>query len=122
MTAKIECTAEIQQEITDWIADGKTFRWHGRVDIGCEIEVQGRRHLVKDAGGSGTQERGATFSDPLPDSKVPVSVEKLEGRGRVAIVQTPDSTNGYTAVIQIEDTKSGSDDYELELRWPRQGN
>ena len=45
-----------------------------------------------------------------------------EGRGRVAIVQTPDSTNGYTAVIQIEDTKSGSDDYELELRWPRQGN
>ena len=111
-----------REDIRDNHAYESTFRWHGRVDIGCEIEVQGRRHRVKDAGGSGTQERGATFSEPLPDSKVPVSVEKLEGRGRVEIFQTPDSTNGYTAVIKIEDTKSGSDDYELELRWPRPGS
>ncbi len=97
-----------------------TFRWKGRVDIGCEIEVQGRRHTVKDEGGSGTRERSATFSEPLPDSDIPVSIEKLDGRGRVELVQTPDSGNDYTAVIKIEDDKSGSDDYEIELRWPRQ--
>ena len=97
-----------------------TFRWRGRVDIGCEIEIQGRRHTVKDAGGSGTREKGATFTEPLPSSEVPVSVEKRGGRGRVEIIQTPDAGNGYTAIIKIEDTKGGSDDYDIELRWPRQ--
>jgi hypothetical protein len=38
----------------------------------------------------------------------------------VELIQTPDSRNDYTAVVRIEDTKSGSDDYEIELRWPRQ--
>jgi hypothetical protein len=97
-----------------------TFRWRGRVDIGCEIEVQGRRYTVKDAGGSGTREKGATFSEPLPKSEVPVSVEKRDGRGDVEIVQTPDAGNGYTAILRIEDDKSGADDYDIELRWPRQ--
>ncbi len=97
-----------------------TFVWRGRVDIGCEIEVQGRRHMVKDAGGTATLEKGATFSDPLPSAEVPVSVEKRHGRGRVEIVQTPDAGNGYATIIKIEDSKSGSDDYEIELRWPRQ--
>jgi hypothetical protein len=97
-----------------------TFRWRGRVDIGCEIEVQGRRYTVKDAGGSGTREKGATFSEPLPETEVPMSVEKRDGRGDVEIVQTPDAGNGYTAVLRIEDDKSGADDYDIELRWPRQ--
>jgi hypothetical protein len=97
-----------------------TFRWRGRVDIGCEIEIQGSRHKVTDSGGSGTREKGATFSEPLPDSKVPVSVEKRDGRGDVELIQTPDSGNDYTAIIKIEDTKSGADDYEIEVRWPRQ--
>lgn len=97
-----------------------TFRWRGRVDIGCEIEIQGRRHKLTDTGGAGTKEKGATFSDALPDSEVPVSVEKRDGRGHVELIQTPDSGNDYTAIIKIEDTKGGSDDYDIELRWPRQ--
>jgi hypothetical protein len=97
-----------------------TFRWRGRVDIGCEIEIQGRRHKVTDTGGAATKEKGATFSDALPDTEVPVSVEKRNGRGRVQLTQTPDSGNDYTAIIKIEDTKDGADDYDVELRWPRQ--
>jgi hypothetical protein len=96
------------------------FVWRGRVDIGCEIEVRGRSHTVSDAGGAGTREKGAAFTEPLPSSEVPVSVEKKDGRGDVEIIQTPDAGNGYTAVIRIEDDKGGADDYEVELRWPRQ--
>jgi hypothetical protein len=110
-----------REDLRDSDVYESTFRWRGRVDIGCEIEVQGRRHQVTDGGGSGTQEKGATFTEPLPASEVPVSVEKRDGRGRVEIVQTPDAGNGYTTRIKIEDTKSGSDDYDIELRWPRQG-
>jgi hypothetical protein len=69
--------------------------------------------------GGHRKEKGATFSDALPDSEVPVSVEKREGRGHVELIQTPDSGNDYTAIIKIEDTKGGSDDYDIELRWPR---
>jgi hypothetical protein len=109
-----------REDIRDFGVYESTFRWRGRVDIGCEIEVKGKWHTVKDAGGSGTQEKGATFSEALPSSDVPVSVEKKKGRGRVELVDSPDSGNGYTARIKIEDTKSGSDDYEFELKWPRQ--
>ncbi|MGH9323285.1 MAG: hypothetical protein ACRD21_25275 [Vicinamibacteria bacterium] len=96
------------------------FRWEGRVDIGCEIEIRGRSHQVKDSGGSGTREKRASFTHSLPDEDVPVSVEKIDGRGRVDLVQTPDAGNGYTAIVRIDDNKSGADDYEIELRWPRQ--
>lgn len=96
------------------------FRWKGRVDIGCEIEIRGRSHQVKDSGGSGTREKSASFSHPLPGDDVPVSVEKVDGRGRVELVQTPDSGNGYTAIVRIDDNKGGADDYEIEVRWPRQ--
>jgi hypothetical protein len=96
------------------------FRWRGRVDIGCEIHVQGSRHEVIDDGGSGTQERGANFSSPLPRSDVPVSLEKRKGRGRVELVQSPNAGNGFTAIVKIEDSKGGADDYDFELRWPKQ--
>lgn len=95
------------------------FRWRGRVDIGCEIQIRGNSHEVIDEGGAGTQERSASFSSPLPRSDVPVSVEKRKGRGKVSLVQSPSASNGYTAIVRIEDSKGGADDYDFELRWPR---
>jgi len=109
-----------REDLRDTDVYESTFRWRGSVDIGCEIEIQGRRHKVTDAGGSATREKGATFSEALPGSDVPVSVEKRDGRGRVELIQTPDAGNDYTAIIKIEDTKGGADDYDVELRWPRQ--
>ncbi len=93
------------------------FRWKGRVDIGCEIEIQGETHQVEDQGGQGTRERDVEFSGPLPSDGTPVSLRKRDGRGRVELVQTPNDSNDYTAVVRIEDSKGGSDDYEFELRW-----
>lgn len=93
------------------------FRWKGRVDIGCDIEIRGQTHQVKDQGGQGTRERSFEFSEPLPSDGTPVSLRKRDGRGRVELVQAPDSGNDYTAVVRIEDSKGGADDYEFELRW-----
>ena len=93
------------------------FRWKGRVDIGCEIEIQEKTHQVEDQGGQGTRERSFEFSDPLPSDGTPVSLRKRDGRGRVELLQTPNDSNDYTAVVRIEDSKGGSDDYEFELRW-----
>ncbi|MEE9179401.1 MAG: hypothetical protein V3U22_00785, partial [Vicinamibacteria bacterium] len=59
------------------------------------------------------------FQSPLPESEVPVSLHKIDGRGNVELVQTPSSSNDYTAVVRIEDDKNGADTYEFELTWPR---
>jgi hypothetical protein len=93
------------------------FRWKGRVDIGCEIEIQGTNHRIKDEGGQGTRERDFEFSDPLPNDGTPISLRKRDGRGRVELIQMPDAGNDYTAVVRIEDSKGGADNYEFELRW-----
>jgi hypothetical protein len=109
-----------RKESKDSDAYDSVFRWRGKVDIGCEIAISGSEHREKDAGGSGTQVRNATFSAPLPKSGVPVSVKKRSGRGKVELIQTPNASNGYTAIVRIDDDKGGADDYDFELRWPRQ--
>ncbi len=100
-------------------SDAGVFRWKGRVDIGAEIAIRGELHTVTDMGGQGVRELRARFESSLPESDVPMSLHKLDGRGEVELIQVPDADNGYTAIVKIEDDKNGSDDYEFELRWRR---
>lgn len=107
----------------DWDDDGDrgggAFRWEGRVDIGVEIRIRGGEHEISDAGGNGTQEYRSRFTSDLPQADVTVSLRQLEGRGSVELIQAPSAENDYTAVVRIEDSKSGDDTYELELSWGR---
>lgn len=112
-----------EDENDDWRRSGEQetgFRWKGRVDIGARIEIQGREYELKDMGGRGTVEFEARFDAELPRSDVALSLRKLDGRGDVELLQTPSASNDYTAVVQIEDDKSGADNYEFELRWRRE--
>jgi hypothetical protein len=95
------------------------FRWKGRVDVGADIAIRADSHTVSDLGGQGVREDRASFAAPLPGSDVAVSLHKLDGRGDVELIQAPDASNGYTAIVRIEDDKGGADNYELELRWRR---
>lgn len=100
-------------------ASREVFRWRGRVDIGAEVSIHDQRHHVVDMGGQGTREVGASFSSPLPEAQIAVSLRKVRGRGRVELVSTPGASNRHTAMVRIEDPKGGADDYEFELTWPR---
>lgn len=112
-----------REDAADWDDDasygGGAFRWEGRVDIRAEIRIRGGEHEVSDGGGSGTQEYRSRFTSDLPEREAPVSLRQLEGRGRVELIQSPSADNAYTAVVRIEDTKSGDDVYEFELSWRR---
>lgn len=103
----------------DTDGDGGVFRWEGRVDIGARIEIRGDSHTVTDQGGDGVSEKRARFDSSLPRSEVPVSLRKRDGRGDVELIQTPSEDNDFTAIVVIEDDKSGADDYEFELSWNR---
>ena len=68
---------------------------------------------------AGTTQVAATVTPSLPRAGVPVSLHKVQGRGRVELVQTPNPGNDYVAVVRITDEKSGAGDYEFELSWRR---
>jgi hypothetical protein len=51
-----------------------------------------------------------------------VQVRVLNGRGNVDVIQQPNSGNGFTTIVRIEDPRSGSDDYRLAGYWQGYSN
>jgi len=94
-----------------------TMTWRGRVDDYVELNIQGNRVRSREREGSQTLNEQVSFSNPLPRADVAVSVRKGNGRGRVSVVQQPDRSNNYTAIVKIDDEKGGADDYEIEMEW-----
>jgi flagellar hook assembly protein FlgD len=94
-----------------------TMTWRGRVDDYVELNIQGNRVRSREKEGSQTLNEQVSFSNPLPRANVTVSVRKRNGRGRVSVVQQPNQSNNYTAIVKIDDDKGGADDYEIEMEW-----
>jgi flagellar hook assembly protein FlgD len=94
-----------------------TMTWRGRVDDYVELNIQGNRVRSREREGSQTLSEQVSFSNPLPRANVTVSVRKRDGRGQVSVVQQPNQSNNYTAIIKIDDDKGGADDYEIEMQW-----
>jgi len=94
-----------------------TMTWRGRVDDYVELNIQGNRVRSREREGSQTLNEQVSFSNPLPRADVSVSVRKRSGRGRVSVVQQPNPSNNYTAIVKIDDEKGGADDYEIEMEW-----
>ncbi len=93
------------------------MRWRGRVDDRTQIFVQGSNATPKPVSGSPVSNAVFNFTSPLPQRPVTVEVTKTKGRGTVEVVQQPSRSNGFTAVIEINDPKGGSEEYEFELVW-----
>jgi hypothetical protein len=94
-----------------------TMTWRGRVDDYVELNIQGNRVRSREKEGSQTLNEQVSFSNPFPRANVTVSVRKRNGRGRVSVVQQPNQSNNYTAIVKIDDDKGGADDYEIEMEW-----
>ena len=94
-----------------------SMNWRGRVDDYVELRVQGNRVRSIERSGAPTYNEHASFSSPLPRADVRVEVKKRDGRGKVSILEQPSRYNNYTAVIRIDDSKGGADDYQIEMQW-----
>lgn len=93
------------------------FQWRGEVDGTDEILIRGNKVRVEHLKAQPIQSQDHRFSEPLPDRDVHLRLVKVKGRGKVRLVQEPNSWNDYTAKVRIDDSKGGSDDYEFELHW-----
>ena len=91
--------------------------WRGQVDAYIELTIQDNRVRSIERTGAPTANEQVNFSSPLPRADVTVSVNKLKGRGDVSVIQQPNQSNSYTAIIKIVDDKGGADDYEIEVDW-----
>jgi len=93
------------------------FRWRGTVDGVDEIAIQGRSVTVDHLEAQPLRNQDYRFDASLPSRDVELELEKVQGRGRIRIMQQPSSRNDYTAIVRIEDDAGGDDDYEFELIW-----
>jgi hypothetical protein len=49
----------------------------------------------------------------MPRQPGTVTVQVLEGRGKVDVIEQPNARNGYTAVIRLRDPDGGSARYRI---------
>ena len=94
------------------------MRFSAVVDDVAEIRIQGRR--VDFFTRSGRPIYGVRYDvrgAGLPQYSIPLDVRRLNGRGNVSVVQYPRAGNGWTAVVRIDDSRGGADNYDIDLRW-----
>jgi len=91
--------------------------WRGRVDATVRITIRRRDANARELYGVPVSVERAIFNQELPRRAVNVTANKREGRGDVRVIQQPNLFNGFTAVVEITDPRSGSDVYEFDLFW-----
>lgn len=93
------------------------IRWSGRIDSIEEIRIRRQRITWKRVDGNEATEVRHDVGRGLPLKPVRCRIEKRRGRGSVSVISQPNEGNNYTATIRIQDTGSGSDIYDIVIRW-----
>jgi hypothetical protein len=99
------------------------FEWAGRVDR--EIRIQAGRGSAQIINmGSNERNNGGRFRSMnlLPSRDGTVTVQVLEGRGRVDVIQQPSRRNGYTTVVRLRDPDGGAARYRIAAYYQPNGN
>ena len=90
--------------------------WNGRVDREMRLTIRGNNFSSNTL--SGQQLNGRfRMQEALPQQDGEVHVAMSRGRGEVSVVQQPNSSNGYTAIIRMLDRDSGADSYRVTVSW-----
>jgi hypothetical protein len=99
-------------------ATGRGFLWTGTVDGRVHIALKGGASFSDVIEGAPISAEHAQMLRPLPPrADLMPAIQKLRGRGRVSIVESPSEKNNYRLVFEIDDPEPGADYYEVELDW-----
>jgi hypothetical protein len=91
--------------------------WVGQVDDEVVVECRGNDCRSQTVRGSSPRGDRFYFSRPIPDSEIRVSLDDVEGRGDVQLVEHPTPHNDFTAKVRIRDQLGGAGDYSFSLFW-----
>ena len=103
--------------VSNEVAQDWDMTWSGRVDDRVQIRIRGRSASARILSGRSLSQVRYDFRRSLPRSNVYVSVDKREGRGDVRVVQQPNRSNNYTAIVEIYDSKGSDDYYRFDVSW-----
>ena len=96
---------------------GKVF-WRGTVDDKVQLVIRRDKLEHRNVSGNPQPDGNYSFTAPLPDQAVIVSIPRIEGRSKkVTVVQQPTSENDFTAIVEIHDEGGGAREYFLEIAW-----
>ena len=95
----------------------QVFEWNGRVDREVQIVVQGNRISTNDVGPTEPGRVRARSVSFMPRQDGQLTVQVLNGRGRVDVIQQPSAQNGFTAIVRVRDPQSGSSNYRIAGYW-----
>lgn len=95
--------------------------WEGQVDGAIVLRVRGSRVGVEERQGLPVQRQRFRFFERLPDSRLNVRLEVVEGRGQVRILEQLRLENNYTLSVLIDDRQGGSSFYSLAFYWESRG-
>ena len=98
------------------------FEWQGRVDREIRIQMTGGRTSVQLVGNNEHTNTRVRAVGSVPNQDGIVTVQQLEGRGKVDVVQQPTRGNGYTTIIRLRDPNSGAANYRVAAYWQPTGN
>jgi hypothetical protein len=99
-------------------ATGRGFLWTGTVDGRVRVTLKGGASFSEIVEGAPISAEHGQMLRPLPArADLMPAIQKLRGRGRVAIVESPSEKNNYRLVFEIDDPEPGADYYEIELDW-----
>src|SRR6185436_18540464 len=93
------------------------FVWRGHVDREVQIVMRGDRVSTQNVGRTEPNDERSRTMSGLPRQDGEVVVRLVDGRGRVDVIQQPAARNGYTAIVRVQDPRSGSDAYQLVAYW-----
>jgi hypothetical protein len=92
--------------------------WSGRVNGTIRVTVRDSSTLSQTVSGGPIANEQTIFDHALPHrGDLSPTIRKVQGRGTVAIVETPSEQNGFGLVFEIRDPGPGADDYMVEVDW-----
>lgn len=94
----------------------RLYVWRGIVDDDTRISMRGDRVQTQVISGARRRANArVTESNNLPRRDGIVRVQLVEGRGRVHVIQQPNASNDYTAIVRVKDGQGGADQYRLAV-------
>jgi hypothetical protein len=96
--------------------------WRGRVDREVQIVMQGNQVWTRNVGATEPGGSRGRMLSSLPRMDGQVRVQVLSGRGNVDVIQQPNSGNGFTTIVRVQDPRSGADDYRIVAYWQGYSN
>jgi hypothetical protein len=97
---------------------GRGFLWSGTVSGRVRVTLEGGASFSSVIQGAPLIGEHAEMLRPLPArADLMPTIQKLQGRGKVSIVESPSEKNHFRLVFEIDDPGPGADNYDVELDW-----